>query len=156
MLWGSHGFLTHWAKVAFWRLRNFSHFCLVWSVRVTVKTAPERIAGQPRKSIISRFPSKSFARWSCVQNGGVQASDGREHKGPSVLAGWFAPHARLRSLCGQAALMLAFSYLSPGKVNEVAALFEEVKMGWVAKTRGSLEMKRGALSGCKWQFWWIT
>lgn len=33
---------------------------------------------------------------------------------------------------------------------------KEVGMGWVAKTRGSSEMKRTTLSGCKWQFWWIT
>lgn len=33
------------------------------------------------------------------------------------------PHTQPRSLCGQAALMLGFSYLAPGKVNEVVALF---------------------------------
>lgn len=36
-------------------------------------------------------------------------------------------HAGLCSLCGQAALMHCFSYLKPGKVNEVVALLEEVK-----------------------------
>lgn len=48
--------------------------------------------------------------------------------------------------------MHSLSYLMPGKVNEVVALLEEVEMGWVAKTRGSLEMKRPALSVYKWQF----
>lgn len=73
--------------------------------------------------------------WRYIPNAAAQrarelaVSGGREHKGPSLLAGWFAPHTRLCSLCGQAALMLGFSYLSLGKVNEVVALFEEVKMG---------------------------
>lgn len=72
-----------------------------------------------------------------------------------MAAVWWR-HAGLCSLCGQASLMHCLSYLMPGKVNEVVALLEEVEMEWVAKTRGSLEMKRPALSDCKWQFWWIT
>lgn len=137
----------------------FSDFCWVWSVRISTWTHHRRAL----KVNYLAFPSKSltvslaFGVTSQAQHARELAvSGGREHKGPSLLAGWFAPHTRLCSLCGPAALMLGFSYLSPGKVNEVVALFEEVKMGWVAKTRGSLEMKRGALSSCKWQFWWIT
>lgn len=123
--------------------------------------APERITEQHRESFIFTFNLKVECRppiWSSMWNHhhGAACTASMNTKGPSLLAGWLAPHTQPCSLCGQAALMLGFSYLSPGKVNEVVALFEEVKMGWVAKTRGSLEMKRGALSSCKWQFWWIT
>lgn len=150
-------------------LCNFSNFFFFFGLKHLDQSddsvpAPERITEQPWESIIFAFPWKSsvfLPFWSYIWNTMVQRAQqawamAGNTKGPSLLAGWFAPHTQPCSLCGQAALMLGFSYLSPGKVNEVVALFEEVKMGWVAKTRGSLEMKRGALSCCKWQFWWIT
>lgn len=157
MLWGSQGFVTHWAKLAF-------DACVVFLISAGFEasgSAPERITEKPRKSIILHF-LKIFdclpRIWRYIPNAGVQRelwAVAGNTKGRLCLPDGLH-HTQLCSLCGQAALMLGFSYLSPGKVNEVVALFEEVKMGWVAKTRGSLGMKRGALSGCKWQFWWIT
>lgn len=155
-LWGSQGFVARWAKAAFDAYVVFPDFCWVWSVRISTWTHHRRAL----KVNYFAFPSKSLTVSLAF---GAAAQRARElwamagnTKGRLCSPDGFAPHAQLCSLCGQAALMLGFSYLSPGKVNEVVALFEEVKMGWVAKTRGSLEMKRGALSSCKWQFWWIT
>lgn len=73
-----------------------------------------------------------------------------------VFDGHCAAEAMRSSLCRPAALILYLSYLKPGKVNEVLVLLEEVKMGWLAETRESSEMKRATRSGSKWQFWWIT
>lgn len=46
-----------------------------------------------------------------------------------MLDGHCAAHTALSSFCKLAALILFLSYLNPGKVNEVLALLQEVKMG---------------------------
>ena len=68
-------------------------------------------------------------------------------EGPFVCLAWAArvclKAAVLSSLCGLAALMHYLSYLEPGKVNEVLALFEEVKMGLTGEDQRKLGDETG-------------